>query len=259
MKKSSRSRLCRQRMADADALRETIHEIKTPLNAIIGFAEIIDGQYLGPAHRNYRHRAAEIVSQARMLLAAIEDLDFAARLQGQPAEKGASTDLAEILPPLGRGMGQSRTIPRCPLADRDFAGLAALRIGARIGAAIAGPPAWCSSGISAGRPAGRRRCARGQEDSDHFGDAARIDPSVERSTDHGSSLPGRGRGGRIAPWLGLYAPTGPRARPACSRQPSPDARRFSAHSACIEEISGAGGPGRTRTYNQAVMSGQLYH
>ncbi len=92
-------------MADADTLRETIHEIKTPLNAIIGFAEIIDGQYLGPAHRNYRHRAAEIVSQARMLLAAIEDLDFAARLQGQPAEKGASTDLAEILPPLAEEWG----------------------------------------------------------------------------------------------------------------------------------------------------------
>jgi signal transduction histidine kinase len=55
---------------DAEALRETIHEIKTPLNAIIGFAEIIDGQYLGPAHRNYRQRAAEIVAQARMLLAA---------------------------------------------------------------------------------------------------------------------------------------------------------------------------------------------
>jgi signal transduction histidine kinase len=92
-------------MADADALRETIHEIKTPLNAIIGFAEIIDGQYLGPAHRNYRYRAAEIVTQARMLLAAVEDLDFAARLQWQPAEEGASTDLAEILPPLAEEWG----------------------------------------------------------------------------------------------------------------------------------------------------------
>ena len=46
---------------DLDALREMVHEIKTPLNAIIGFAEIIDGQYLGPAHRRYRERAASIV------------------------------------------------------------------------------------------------------------------------------------------------------------------------------------------------------
>jgi hypothetical protein len=90
---------------DADALRETIHEIKTPLNAIIGFAEIIDGQYLGPAHRNYRNRAAEIVGQARILLAAIEDLDFAARLQGQAADKAASTDLVDVLPPLAEELG----------------------------------------------------------------------------------------------------------------------------------------------------------
>nr|WP_280638910.1 histidine kinase dimerization/phospho-acceptor domain-containing protein [Sphingomicrobium aestuariivivum] len=64
-------------------LRELVHEIKTPLNAIIGFAEIIDGQYLGPAHRRYRERAAEIVAQARILLEAIKDLDFAARLQSR--------------------------------------------------------------------------------------------------------------------------------------------------------------------------------
>jgi len=85
---------------DAEALRETIHEIKTPLNAIIGFAEIIDGQYLGPAHRSYRLRAAEIVAQARMLLAAIEDLDFAARLQGRGPDEGEFAALAEFLPPL---------------------------------------------------------------------------------------------------------------------------------------------------------------
>jgi len=87
-------------MGNAEALRETIHEIKTPLNAIIGFAEIIDGQYLGPAHRSYRLRAAEIVAQARMLLAAIEDLDFAARLQSRvPGEKEAVA-LADLLPSL---------------------------------------------------------------------------------------------------------------------------------------------------------------
>ena len=88
---------------DADALRETIHEIKTPLNAIIGFAEIIDGQYLGPAHRNYRLRAAEIVTQARILLAAIEDLDFAARMQGARAT-AASTALDTLFAPLAEAL-----------------------------------------------------------------------------------------------------------------------------------------------------------
>jgi signal transduction histidine kinase len=70
------------------------------LNAIIGFAEIIDGQYLGPAHRNYRQRAAEIVAQARVLLAAIEDLDFAARLQSRQAGEGEAVSIGDLIPEL---------------------------------------------------------------------------------------------------------------------------------------------------------------
>jgi len=83
---------------DHDSLREMIHEIKTPLNAIIGFAEIIDGQYFGPAHSRYRERAAEIVANARSLLEAAEDLDFAARLQSARARPGEGTDLPSFLP-----------------------------------------------------------------------------------------------------------------------------------------------------------------
>ena len=81
-----------------DALREMIHEIKTPLNAIIGFAEMIDGQYFGPAHRRYRERAAEIVVNASSLLEAAEDLDFVAKLQSARAGAGKGTDFAIFLP-----------------------------------------------------------------------------------------------------------------------------------------------------------------
>ena len=84
--------------SDHDSLREMIHEIKTPLNAIIGFAEIIDGQYFGPAHSRYRERAAEIVANARSLLEAAEDLDFAARLQSARTRPGEGTDLRSFLP-----------------------------------------------------------------------------------------------------------------------------------------------------------------
>jgi len=112
--------------ADAEALRETIHEIKTPLNAIIGFAEIIDGQYLGPAHRNYRHRAAEIVAQARTLLAAIEDLDLAARLQAR-SDGSAVTDLADVLPPIAEDLG-NRALAR-DVRLRIVTSLGALRCG----------------------------------------------------------------------------------------------------------------------------------
>ena len=84
-------------LADPDSLRELVHEIKTPLNAIIGFAEIIEGQYLGPADRGYRDRAGEIVGQARLLLAAIDDLDFAAKVHSARGTVSERVDFAALL------------------------------------------------------------------------------------------------------------------------------------------------------------------
>jgi hypothetical protein len=82
---------------DEDALRELVHELKTPLNAIVGFAEIIEGQYLGPAETTYRERATEIVSQGRLLLSAIEDLDIAAQLRVSAGVADGTTDLNALL------------------------------------------------------------------------------------------------------------------------------------------------------------------
>ncbi|MEO5972204.1 MAG: histidine kinase dimerization/phospho-acceptor domain-containing protein, partial [Sphingomicrobium sp.] len=83
--------------ADHDSIRELVHELKTPLTAIIGFAEIIDGQYLGPAQRPYRARARDIVTQATLLLAAIDDLDLAARLRSEQGHGGASSSLQQLV------------------------------------------------------------------------------------------------------------------------------------------------------------------
>ena len=92
-------------LSDPDSLRELVHEIKTPLNAIIGFAEIIQGQYLGPADHRYRERAGEIVAQARLLLSAIDDLDFAAKIH---SSLGSSkrVDLAALVDGLRDSLGQ---------------------------------------------------------------------------------------------------------------------------------------------------------
>jgi K+-sensing histidine kinase KdpD len=84
-------------LADPDSLRELVHEIKTPLNAIIGFAEIIEGQYLGPADHGYRDRAAEIVRQAHLLLTAIDDLDFAAKVHSANGMAKSRVDLGALV------------------------------------------------------------------------------------------------------------------------------------------------------------------
>jgi signal transduction histidine kinase len=84
-------------LSDPDALRELVHEVKTPLNAIIGFAEIIEGQYLGPAEQSYRDRAQEIVRQARVLLTAIDDLDFAAKVHSSAGHEKPRVNLGELV------------------------------------------------------------------------------------------------------------------------------------------------------------------
>src|SRR6185369_17848029 len=91
-------------LADPDSLRELVHEIKTPLNAIIGFAEIIDGQYLGPADRRYRERASDIVGEARSLLGAIDDLDFAAKIHSSTRVEERRADLGEQLEMLSESL-----------------------------------------------------------------------------------------------------------------------------------------------------------
>jgi hypothetical protein len=105
-------------LSDPNSLRELVHEIKTPLNAIIGFAEIIDSQLLGPAHRHYRTRAAEIVAQAKLLLSAIDDLDFAAKLQADRNRPGSGTDLAMLLEQIAAAMrqGASASAPQLELS-----------------------------------------------------------------------------------------------------------------------------------------------
>jgi len=99
--------------ADPDSLRDLAHEIRTPLNAIIGFAEIISGQYLGPAHHPYRERAAEIAAQAHLLLTAIEDLDFAAKLGSRSTDQERRIHLgalAERVVPILRGLAETRDV-----------------------------------------------------------------------------------------------------------------------------------------------------
>jgi hypothetical protein len=64
-----------------DSVRQLVHELRTPLNAVRGFAEMIEGEFLGPVAQSYRQRAQSIVSDSGSLLAVFEELDLAARIQ----------------------------------------------------------------------------------------------------------------------------------------------------------------------------------
>lgn len=66
----------------ADSLRQLVHELRTPTNAIAGFAELIGSELLGAVSPAYRDRAQSIHAQATDLIGAIEDLDTAARIEG---------------------------------------------------------------------------------------------------------------------------------------------------------------------------------
>ena len=71
------------RKAASDSLRQLVHELRTPTNAIAGFAELIEAQLLGPVAAIYRQHAVTIRDSATSLLGAIEDLDTEARIEGK--------------------------------------------------------------------------------------------------------------------------------------------------------------------------------
>jgi len=66
--------------SEADRMRQLLHELRTPVNAIQGFAEVIQQQVFGPAPHEYRALAAGIAGDAALILAGFEELDRLARL-----------------------------------------------------------------------------------------------------------------------------------------------------------------------------------
>lgn len=62
-----------------DSMRQLIHELRSPLNAISGFGQIIAGQMFGPVSQRYRAYATAIVDDAATLQTIIEDIDSSAR------------------------------------------------------------------------------------------------------------------------------------------------------------------------------------
>ncbi|MEN7536168.1 histidine kinase dimerization/phospho-acceptor domain-containing protein [Aurantiacibacter flavus] len=81
----------------ADRMRQMLHELRTPVGAIQGFAEVIQQQVFGPAPHEYRAHAAAISVDAARLLAGFDELDRLARLQTGAAKlEDGESDLAEV-------------------------------------------------------------------------------------------------------------------------------------------------------------------
>jgi hypothetical protein len=78
-----------------DSIRQLIHELRSPLNAISGFAQIISGQMFGPVSQSYRAMAGTIVADAAAVQAIIDDLEAAARA-GAGVVDDTETEVADI-------------------------------------------------------------------------------------------------------------------------------------------------------------------
>ncbi len=63
-----------------EQMQQLIHELRTPLGAIVGFAEIIEQQLFGPVSHDYRVLARSIIDDANRMLAGFDDLSDASRL-----------------------------------------------------------------------------------------------------------------------------------------------------------------------------------
>lgn len=87
--------------ASADRLRQILHELRTPINAIQGFAELIQQQLFGPTPHQYRSLAAAIASDAARMLAGFEEVELLVGLEtGRLGTEPGTADPGALLPHL---------------------------------------------------------------------------------------------------------------------------------------------------------------
>ncbi len=82
----------------ADRMRQILHELRTPVSAIQGFAEVIQQQLFGHTPHEYRALAATIASDGARMLAGFEELERLVKLDsGAMALDPGECDLLPIL------------------------------------------------------------------------------------------------------------------------------------------------------------------
>jgi two-component system, OmpR family, sensor kinase len=84
--------------AEADRLRQLLHELRTPINAIQGFAEMIQSQVFGTTPHQYRAMAASIAADAAQMLAGFEEIERLVKLESRTlAIDPGTTDAAALV------------------------------------------------------------------------------------------------------------------------------------------------------------------
>ena len=140
-----------------DQIQQLVHELRTPLGAIIGFSEIIEQQLFGPVSHDYRVLAESILTDARRLLSGFDDLATASKMEsGQFSSIPGMTDcdwltkrLAERLSGLSENLGVTLNLAKADpirpfetdeeLTERIFSRLlSAVIIGCERGEELAG-------------------------------------------------------------------------------------------------------------------------
>jgi signal transduction histidine kinase len=119
-------------------MRQMLHELRTPVGAIQGFAEIIQQQLIGPVPNSYRALAGAIAVDAARLLAGFDEIDRLARLEsGALALSADGCDFRAVIESTLRRLG-GVTRPRSAelrlaAAGEDFA----VQLGEEDGALLA--------------------------------------------------------------------------------------------------------------------------
>lgn len=87
-----------QPVPEGDRIRQLLHELRTPVNAIQGYAEAMQQGLFGPIQHEYRAHAAAIAGDAARILAGFDELERLARLDtGALQLEAGETDLAAIV------------------------------------------------------------------------------------------------------------------------------------------------------------------
>ncbi|WP_296718427.1 histidine kinase dimerization/phospho-acceptor domain-containing protein [Erythrobacter sp.] len=104
---------------EADRIRQLLHELRTPVTAVQGYAEVIQQQLFGPAPNEYRALAAAIAADAARILAGFDELDRLARLEsGAGAMEPGESDLVQLV---RRIVGQIAPVLAARAAAVEFA------------------------------------------------------------------------------------------------------------------------------------------